>query len=340
MRILVLGGTRFIGLAAVTELAADGHDVAVFHRGKSNAVLPSEVTQILGDRRDLWFHREPLLQFGAEVVIDMLAMTEADMLRVQELFREQVRRLVVISSCDVYRAYGVLLGKEKEEGYTQPTPLREESELRRRLYPFREAQLRRDDDARAWLDDYDKILVERAAHSDPDLPATVLRLPMVYGPRDGQHRLFPYLKRMDDGRPAILLSATDAGRRFARGFVGNVAHAVAMTAVREDGDAFYNVADEPSFTEVEWVEAIAKAAGWAGRIVVLPDGSLPEDMRGMTPQDLDVDTHLIRAQLGFSEPVKLDDALAQTVDWEREHLPEFDPAQFDYALEDRLLAGA
>jgi nucleoside-diphosphate-sugar epimerase len=37
------------------------------------------------------------------------------------------------------------------------------------------------------------------------LPGTVLRLPTVYGPGDYQHRLFEYLKRMDDGRPAILL---------------------------------------------------------------------------------------------------------------------------------------
>ena len=56
-----------------------------------------------------------------------------------------------------------------------------------------------------WLDEeYDKIPVEREILGDPDLPGTVLRLPMVYGPGDPLHRFFPTLKRMDDRRPAIL----------------------------------------------------------------------------------------------------------------------------------------
>ena len=338
MRILVLGGTRFIGLAAVTELAAAGHAVAVFHRGKTNAELPVGVMQILGDRHDLQFHREQLLGFGPDVVIDMLAMTEADIRGVIELFRGHASRLVVISSCDVYRAYGVLIGKE--DGYLQPTPLAEDAELRPQLYPFREGQPRAADDPRAWLDDYDKILVERAALSEPELPAVVLRLPMVYGPRDGQHRLFPYLKRMDDARPAILLSETDANRKFARGYIGNVGKAIALAAATGAASGIYNVADEPVLTEIEWVRAAAQAAGWGGRVVVLPDAVLPEDMRGITVQDLDVDTQRIRGDLGFSESVSLYDALTQTVEWERRHMPEADPAQFNYELEDELLAGA
>ena len=50
------------------------------------------------------------------------------------------------------------------------------------------------------FDNYDKILVERAVMGHAQLPATILRLPMVYGPgaRDGNKRRFwGYLKRMD-----------------------------------------------------------------------------------------------------------------------------------------------
>jgi hypothetical protein len=49
--------------------------------------------------------------------------------------------------------------------------------------------------------------------SEPDLPATILRLPMGYGPGDYQHRLPSYLKRMDDKRPAIILPRSVAGWR-------------------------------------------------------------------------------------------------------------------------------
>lgn len=73
------------------------------------------------------------------------------------------------------------------------------------------------------MDAYDKILVERAVMGDADPVGTILRLPMVYGPGDPQHRLFQYLKRMDDRRPAILMDEGAAGWRWSRGYVENVA---------------------------------------------------------------------------------------------------------------------
>ena len=47
---------------------------------------------------------------------------------------------------------------------------------------------------------------------DPDIEGTVLRLPFVYGTGDYQHRIFEFLERMDDKRPAILLDQK-RGRR-------------------------------------------------------------------------------------------------------------------------------
>src|SRR5687767_6970461 len=103
MRILVIGGTRFIGLATVTELARE-HDVAVFHRGNTPAQLPSGVSEILGNRDELAQHRDALLAFRPEVVLDMIAFTKADATGLLEAFAGEVSRVVVASSCDVYRA--------------------------------------------------------------------------------------------------------------------------------------------------------------------------------------------------------------------------------------------
>jgi nucleoside-diphosphate-sugar epimerase len=314
MRILIIGGTRFMGPAVVAELVRDGHEVAVFHRGKTAAELPAGLVEYIGDRDEIEQHIAALLAFRPDVVLDMVAFTEESTQRVVDLLRGKVGRLVVASSCDVYRAYGVLIGKES--GYLQPCPLAEDAELRPQLFPFRGDEPRAADDPQRFLDDYDKILVERVVLSAPDLPAAVLRLPMVYGPHDFRGRLFPYLKRIDDGRPAIVLSAWDAKRRFARGFVDNVAHAIALAVLDDSARGVYNVSDEPMLTELEWVSAIAEVTGWGGRVMVFENDKLPESLRFQpeSEQDLAIDTRRIRAELGYAEVVPLREALARTVE--------------------------
>ena len=113
------------------------------------------------------------------------------------------------------------------------------------------------------MDDYEKILVERTVMGDPDLPGTVLRLPAVYGPGDGQHRLFGYLKRMDDRRPALLMEEGQLQWRWSRGYVENVAAAIVRAVVDERATGrIYNVAEPEALPEAEWVRTIGEAAGW------------------------------------------------------------------------------
>jgi nucleoside-diphosphate-sugar epimerase len=239
---------------------------------------------------------------------------------------------------DVYRAYDVLRGVESEP--LEPVPFDEAAPLRNRIYPYRGESQRPDDDPMKWVDNYDKILVEYAAASDTEIAATILRLPMVYGEGDYQHRTFEYLKRMDDGRPAILLDEVTAAWQTSRGYVSNVAAAIVRAS--EDERAArktYNVADADVLTEAEWVVRIGRAAGWTGRVVIVPLEKMPEAMRfqGNARQSLVGDTSRIRQQIDYSEPVTTDEALRRTVEWERANPPPVDPAQFNYALEDEIL---
>lgn len=343
MRILLLGGTRFIGAATTTRLAQLGHDVAVFHRGQSEAELPAGIEHIHGDRARLGEFAAELRRFAPEVLVDMLAMREADARSVIEVFRGLARRAVVISSADVYRAYGVLRGTEP--GPPDPAPLTEDSPLRLNLHPYRSMAKTPGD----WSYDYDKIPVERLFMSEPRLPGTVLRLPMVYGPRDGQRRLHPYLKRMDDGRTAILLTPQNARWRAPRGYVENVGAAIALAATDDRAAGrIYNIADAEAPTEAEWVRRIAAAAGWNGEIIpvdpsglAIPTERLPAQLRPESnlEQDLALDATRIRRELGHRDLVGPEEAIAQTVAWERANVPEkVDQAAFDYAAEDEVLA--
>jgi nucleoside-diphosphate-sugar epimerase len=246
------------------------------------------------------------------------------------------RRIVAISSGDVYRAYGRLVGTEP--GPTEPVPIAEDAPLRETLFPYRHTAAGPAD----WTYHYEKILVERALLAGA-LPATVLRLPAVYGPGDPYRRLRPYIKRMDDRRPAILLESAQAAWRWSHGYVENVAQAIAL-AVTDQGAAgkVYNVGESVVPTMAQRIRRIGDIAGWSGEVVPLSADRLPPHLR--TPyqpkQDLVMGTTRIRSELGFGEPVSYDEGLRRTVAWERANPAETgDPGPAEYAAEDAALSG-
>lgn len=336
MRVLVIGGTRFVGPHVVRHLCEMGHEVTILHRGETEADLPPSVRHIHTDRRHLDAHADLFRDLAPRVVVDMIPITEEHAQGVVQAFRGIAGRVVAVSSQDVYRAYGKLIGIEP--GPPDPVPISEDAPLRERLYPYRSASPGPDH----RLYHYDKILVEQAVMGDPALPGTVLRLPMVYGERDSQHRLYEYLRRMDDGRPAIVVDDGLAHWQWTKGYVEDVAMAIVLAVTNERAAGqVYNVGEVETLTWLEWVRAIGRAAGWDGEVVVVPRDRLPEEMvpEHNTDQHLLADTARIREELGYAERVERDEALRRTVAWERAHPPEgFDPQSLHYGAEDEVLA--
>lgn len=331
MRVLVIGGTNFMGPLAVRRLVEGGHEVSVFHRGKTEAILLEGVEELLGDRRGLKEHADELRRMRPDVVVDMVPMNESDARGVVDVFRGLAGRVVAASSADVYRAYDIVRGRSP--GPPDPVPLDEDAPLRERLYPYE----------RAGVEEYEKILVERVVMGDADLTGTVLRLPMVYGPNDYMRRMFPYLKRMEDGRTSIPLEDGMASWRWTMGYVEDVAEAIALS-VTDDRAAgrVYNVGEEEPLTHAEWVRSIGDAVGWDGEVVPVPRKLMPTPgmEEAFWDQDLVTDTGRIRRDLDFRETVSREEAVRRTAEWERANPPEETEEVFDYAAEDAALVRA
>ena len=348
MRILIIGGTSFMGPAVARELVATGHSVAVFHRGKTERDVPEPVTHIHGNQRDLPSFADEFARFAPEVVIHMTLATEAQAQTFVATFTQPplasvTRRAVVISSQDVYHAFGLV--NRTESGAPDPIPLTEDSPLREHLYPHAEMEPppgNEDNDFWRQIKQYDKILVERMVMGAPALPCTVLRLPAVYGPRDQQHRTREIVKRVDDGRLAIILDADVANWRWTHGYVDDMAHAIVLAATDDHAAGhIYNVGEPDPLTYEERARALGAAAGWQGEIVVVPHDQLPVSLQwdGDATQDVVVDTSHIRRDLGYAEALPRTERLARAVAWERANPPAADtPGAYDYATEDEVLA--
>jgi nucleoside-diphosphate-sugar epimerase len=100
MRILVIGGTRFIGVYLTELLMKAGHEVVLFNRG--NHAVPSGVGQIIGDRTNSTQLQEKLAPESFDVVFDNNGRELTDTQPLAEIFQGRVKHFVYMSSAGVY----------------------------------------------------------------------------------------------------------------------------------------------------------------------------------------------------------------------------------------------
>lgn len=102
MKILVLGGTRFVGRHVVEAMIDAGHDVAVLNRGKSVDELPPRVERIRGDRAEGPAGLLGLFDRTWDVCVDVSGYTARHVRASTERLRHSVGHYVFISAVSVY----------------------------------------------------------------------------------------------------------------------------------------------------------------------------------------------------------------------------------------------
>ena len=101
MRILVMGGTRFIGVSLTRLLVAQGHDVAVFNRGNRPAPVEG-IQQIQGDRKDAVQLKQKLTPESFDAIFDNNGRELTDTQPLAEIFQGKIKHFVYVSSAGVY----------------------------------------------------------------------------------------------------------------------------------------------------------------------------------------------------------------------------------------------
>ncbi len=237
-KVLVIGGTLFIGRNLVSRLVKDGHEVTILHR-KPGHDLGAKVRELVADRNDAAGFAKAIAGKGFDVVFDNVydwerGTTSAQVEATARACGDKLHRYVFISSV---AAYGGGLNHYEGDGLVA--------------------------DDHPDLYARNKAMSERVLfrlHQRYGFPAVTLRPPFVYGPGNPYYREQFFWDRLRDGKPWILPG--DGRRLMQFAYVHDVV--AACTAAMEEHGAVghaFNVANARSTTQADLLGALAEAAG-------------------------------------------------------------------------------
>ncbi len=329
MKILVMGGSRFNGLALVESLVRAGHDVTTFNRGVTNTDLPRGVHQLHGDRKDIAALQATLRDLDFDVVHDTSAYVLEDVQSLVEVFRGRIGHYIFASSCAVYEPKHVIL------------PVHED-------YPQNMSEEPANNYGR------NKIICERylvSQHRENGFPASITRYPMVYGPRNfSPVREALMFRRLIEGRPVMIPG--DGTTLSHLSYVHDKATAVTRMMLNPltFGQA-YNMASTEYYSDEGYVDTLADIVGLTPtKIHLTPEqtdeayATLPYPLmqrHGVRLVDWRENsvfsTRKFEAHVGYAQEHSFKAGMAETFEWyQREGI--HDRIEHDFSHEDALLA--
>ena len=248
MRILVLGGTKFVGRGLVEAALHDGHDVTLFHRGQTNPDLFPEAEHVLGDRDgelDVLAGRE------WDVSVDVSGYLPRLVGDAAQLLRDAVDRHVYVSTISVYADLSV----PRVEGGPLATIEDETTEVI-------------DGGTYGAL----KALGEKRVTEAFGARATIVRPGYVIGPWDHTGRFPWWAKRAARGGEMIVPASF--AQRFQAIDTRDLGEFLLLAATASLDGVYNATGPVPAVTMVDLVEVAATASGAELEVVVVDDAFL------------------------------------------------------------------
>ncbi len=323
-RVLVIGGTAFMGRAIVDQLLARGDEVTIMHRGATTP-FGQHVREIHCDRNDAAAVSQALHGQAFDAVFDNVydwqrgTTAEQVAASARAVATDALRRYVFMSSVAVYPPGG---------------PYDEDAAL----VPSRDPNVYAQQKA-----DSERALFE--LHRREQLPVTTLRPAFVYAPHNQFPRESFFWDRILADRPIII--PEDGSRTMQWVHAEDVARAAIAAATTDTADGrAYNLAGYPPVTQREFVELLARVAGKTPHIVNVRRDVIEKAGGSLFAPPLYFGAYLdipaitarperAHAELGI-ELRALEDGLRDTLRWYQSQ-PRTQP---DFSWEDKLLATA
>ena len=250
MKILVLGGTKFLGRAAVEAALDRSHEITLFNRGETNPELFPTVEKLHGDRT------EDLSELDGrswDAIIDTSGYLPAVVRRSARALKDSVGRYLFVSSVSVYANF--------REGPDENAPRAELGDM-----PTDE-----------MLDDYSNYGPLKALSEDAVLDvygdrATIVRPGLIVGPHDPTGRFTYWPHRVARGGDIVVPAPPERTVQFVD--VRDLG-AWLVDLVERDSPGAFN-ATRPDVPWAELIETAVAVTGSDAEPVWIPDEFLQQ----------------------------------------------------------------
>ena len=311
LRVLLVGGAGFMGRVTARAMLDAGHHVTVLSRGTRPAVGGAE--HLVADRGDPAALAAALEGRRFDFTVDFVAYDAADVERLLLVPHAALGRYVVISSGQVYLvAQGAMPPFREEDSEHPVTPEPPGGTPDHNEWSYGVGKRRAEG----------VLLKLRVTHG---VRGVALRLPNVQGEGDPYLRLWPYLERMMDGGPLLL--PEDGATATRPIYVADVARAlVRLLESPPPRNAIYNLAQPEVLPLREFLERVARAAGFTPRFIgisweELLTAGLDRSVSPLSGPWCSVpDPSRATAEWGF-EGSSVAEYLPRVVRWQLEHRP-------------------
>ena len=259
LRVLVLGGTGYIGPAIVEVARAHGHTVTLFNRGKSHPEMFPDVEQLRGDRDG---HLEALRGRTWDAVIDDAGYVPRVVRQSAELLAPSVGRYLVVSTISVYSDEKTPGQDERAARAKMPADDPKSEEVRKYYSPLK-----------AECEDVVAgIYGERR---------TIVRPGYIVGPRDPADRLTYWVQRCAQG--GAMLAPGDGGDPTQYIDVRDLGAFIVGLVEQDAGGAYNATGPQGRLTMRQLLEGCRDAAGGDAKLVWVPEELLRKN--GISPDD-------------------------------------------------------
>ena len=315
-RVLVTGGLGFIGSSLARELVAGGADVLLvdsmipeYGANVANiADIEDRVTVNIADVRDV--HSLPYLVRGRDVIFNLAGQTShldsmAD--PYTDLDINCRAQLSILEACRAVNPNARVVFASTRQIYGRPDYLPVDE-----AHPVRPVDVNGiNKTAGEWY----HLLYGQIY----GIPVCVLRLTNTYGPRmrvrDARQTFLGYwLRQIILGEELLVFG--DGGQRRDFNYVDDAVRALLLAAVRDEAvGQVYNLGDDEVMSLLELAKLLVRLNG-SGSYRVVP---FPDERKAIDIGDYFSDFTKIRSELGWEPAVPLQDGLARSIEFYREH---------------------